>query len=104
VGDAEFVDNASTYVRGGVRAEARMGGFAPYADLSVSYDVNDVKTVTVDGLDLTTGMGGTRVELGAGFTADMSETAKVWGQVKGAYGEGESVLGYQGQAGMHISW
>jgi outer membrane autotransporter protein len=66
--------------------------------------VNDVKTVTVDGLDLTTGMGGTRVELGAGFTADMSDTAKVWGQVKGAYAEGESVLGYQGQAGMHISW
>jgi len=104
VGDAEFVDDASTYVRGGVRAEARMGSFAPYADLSFSYDVNDVKTVTVDGLDLTTGMGGTRVELGAGFTADMSETAKVWGQVKGAYAEGETVLGYQGQAGMHISW
>lgn len=104
VGDAEFVDSASTYVRGGVRAEARMGGFAPYADLSVSYDVNDVKTVTVDGLDMTTGMGGTRIEMSAGFTADMSETATVWGQVKGAYGEGESVVGYQGQAGMHVTW
>ena len=106
VGDAEFADNSSLYVRGGVRAEAKLGIFAPYVDLGVSYDVNDRKTVTVDGLEQATGMGGPRVELGAGFQADLSDSATVWSQVKGAYAEGDGagVVGYQGQAGMRVSW
>lgn len=106
VGEAEFNDNASIYVRGGVRAEARFGGFAPYVDLGASYNVNDEKTTTVDGWEMTTGMGGPRLEAGAGFTADLSGTATVWSALKGAYSdaEGTAVLGYQGQAGMRVSW
>jgi hypothetical protein len=106
VGSAEFTDNSSLYLRGGVRAEARFGIFAPYVDLGVSYDVNDKKTVTVDGFDQTTGMGGPRVELGAGFQANLSDSAKIWSQVKGAYAQGDDAdaVGYQGQAGMRVSW
>ncbi len=109
--DSAWVDEAgfdadSLFVRGGVRAEARIGTFKPYVDLSVQHNFNDVKTATVDGFDFTTGMGGTRLELGTGFQADLSSTAVVWSQVKGAYGEGTSgdVVSYQGQAGMHVTW
>ncbi|MNU03584.1 hypothetical protein D3C72_2476650 [compost metagenome] len=51
-------------------------------------------------------MGGPRLELGAGFQADLSNTATVWSQVKGAYAEGEDtgVVGYQGQVGMRVTW
>ncbi len=105
VDDADFVDHDSLFLRGGLRAEGKLGGFAPYLDLSLSHDVNDRKTVTVDGFDLTTGMGGTRVELGAGFQADISDSMEIWTQVKGAYGIGEGdVLGYQGRAGVRASW
>ncbi|HEV7275447.1 MAG TPA: hypothetical protein VGN80_04100 [Devosiaceae bacterium] len=105
VDSAEFVNKDSLHVRGGLRAEGRLGAFAPNLDLSLSHDVNDRKTVTVDGFDFATGMGGTRVELGAGFEADVSDTMTIWSQVKGAYGVGESdVIGYQGRAGMRASW
>ena len=106
VANADFGDASSTYLRGGLRAEATFGIFTPYADVSVTHNLNDRKTTTVDGYDFTTGMGGTRVELGTGFQANLSESAEIWTQVKGAYGQGESgdVLGYQGQAGMHVSW
>jgi outer membrane autotransporter protein len=106
VANADFVDNSSLYVRGGVRAEAKFGIFAPYLDMGVSYDVNEQKTVTVDGFDQSTGMGGPRVELGAGFQADLSDSATIWSQVKGAYAQGDDtgVVGYQGQAGMRVSW
>ncbi len=106
VESAEFADNSSLHVRGGVRAEAKVGIFAPYLDVGVSYDVNDQKTVNVDGFDQATGMGGPRLELGAGFQADLSNTATVWSQVKGAYAEGEDtgVVGYQGQVGMRVTW
>ena len=103
--NAEF-DSESLHVRGGLRAEGRLGGFAPYLDLSLSHDFNDTKTVTVDGFDFTTGMGGTRAEVGAGFQAELSENAKLWSHVKGAYGieEGGDVLSYQGQAGVRATW
>jgi len=103
--DAGF-DAASTFLRGGVRAEATFGIFTPYADLSLTHNLNDRKTTTVDGFDITTGMGGTRVELGTGFQANLSDNAEVWTQVKGAYGQGEGgdMFGYQGQAGMHVTW
>ncbi len=106
VGGAQFGDSSSLYVRGGVRAEARMGMFAPYVDLGVSHDVNEQKTTTVDGFDQATGMGGTRVEVGAGFQADFSDSATIWTQLKGAYAQGENTgaVGYQGQAGMRVSW
>ena len=39
-----------------------------------------------NGFDFTTGMGGTRVEFGTGFQADISDNAEVWTQLKGAYG------------------
>ncbi len=107
VGDAEFNDNQSLYLRGGLRAEARFGGFSPYLDLGVSYNVEDVKTVTVDGFDQSTGMGGTRYEVAAGFQADISDTATIWSSVKGAYAQDSEtigVVGYQGQAGMRVTW
>jgi len=106
VADADFGDDSSTYLRGGLRAEAKVGIFTPYADLSLTHNLSDSKTVAVDGFDFTTGMGGTRVELGTGFQADITDTAEVWTQLKAAYGVGESgdVVGYQGQAGMHVTW
>lgn len=105
VDNADFVDSESLHLRGGLRAEGSIGGFAPYLDLSVSHDLHERKTVTVDGFDFATGMGGTRAELGAGFQADISENVKIWSQVKGAYGIGDgTVVGYQGQAGMSASW
>jgi autotransporter-associated beta strand protein len=107
VGDAEFTDNSSLYLRGGVRAEAKFGGFAPYLDLGMSYNTEDVKTVTVDGFDLSTGMGGTRYEVAAGFQADVSDTAVIWSSLKGAYAQDSDtvgVVGYQGQAGMRVTW
>jgi autotransporter-associated beta strand protein len=105
VGAADFAGNQSLNIRGGLRAEGRLGAFAPYLDLSVSHDVNDRKTVSVDGFDITTGMGGTRVELGTGFEASVSDSMELWTQLKGAYGVGAGdALAYQGRAGLRASW
>lgn len=40
------------------------------------------------------------------LTPATCDNAEVWTQVKGAYGQGEGgdMFGYQGQAGMHVTW
>ena len=104
VGAADFAGNQSLNIRGGLRAEGRLGAFAPYLDLSVSHDVNDRKTVSVDGFDITTGMGGTRVELGTGFEASVSDSMELWTQLKGAYGVGAGDARLSGPGGPARLW
>jgi fibronectin-binding autotransporter adhesin len=100
-----FQNKESMQARGGVRAAGNFGNFAPYADVAVSKDFAEVKTTTVDGFDQTTGMGGMRVELGAGFQTSLAPNFTVSTDLKGAYGiDTGQIIGYQGQASLKASW
>lgn len=100
-----FQNKESMQARGGVRAAGNFGGFAPYADVAVSHDFAEDKTTTVDGFDVTTGIGGMRVELGAGFQADVASNISLSTDVKGAYGiDTGQIIAYQGQASLKASW
>lgn len=103
--DARFSDGDALSVRGGLRAESRFEGFSSYADLSVSQDISDTKTVTVDGFDYASGTGGMRVELGLGVDVSLGGNLSLTSSVKGRYGvETGEIVGYQGQANLKASW
>ncbi|MCI5076512.1 MAG: hypothetical protein MRY80_15880 [Oricola sp.] len=105
VDTVEFADGASMAVRGGIRSEAHFDGFSSFADISVSHELSEDKTVVVDNYEYTTGMGGTQVGLGFGFDADLGGNLSLSSNVKGFYGvDAGEVIGYQGQAKLQIQW
>jgi outer membrane autotransporter protein len=77
----------------------------PYANIAVAQDLNDRKTVLVDGFEQSTGFGGPRVELGGGFSTKLGETLTLSTDVSGTQGIGEAgITSYQGQIGLMGKW
>ncbi|SFZ83437.1 autotransporter-associated beta strand repeat-containing protein [Devosia enhydra] len=100
-----FQNKESMQVRGGVRASGSFYGFAPYAGVAVSHDFAEVKTTSTDGFDFTSGMGGMKVEVGAGFEASVARNFKVSTDLKGAYGiDTGEIVGYQAQTSLRATW
>jgi len=105
VDNVEFATNSSLLVRGGVRVEADFGGVKPYANLAIAQDMNDKKTVIVDGFEQSTGSGGPRVEVGGGFSTSIGTNLTLSTDVSGTQGIGDAGLtSYQGQVGVSGKW
>lgn len=105
VDSVDFATNDSLLVRGGVRVEADFGGIKPYANVALAADLNDDKSVTVDGFEYGTGSGGPRVEVGGGFTTSFGENITLSTDVSGTHGIGDAgFTSYQGQVGVTGKW
>jgi fibronectin-binding autotransporter adhesin len=101
-----YTDGQSTVVRAGVRVDADLDGFLPYAGLAVAYDLNDAQSVVVDTFEFGTDGGGSRAELVAGFSTNLGGNMALSGDFKGSYGleAGDAAVGYQGTAGLKAYW
>jgi autotransporter-associated beta strand protein len=105
VDNVQFATNDSLLVRGGVRVEAEFAGVKPYANIAIAQDLNDKKTVIVDGFEQSTGSGGPRVELGGGFSTKIGDNITLSTDVSGTQGIGDAGLtSYQGQVGVAGKW
>jgi autotransporter-associated beta strand protein len=105
VDSIDFATSDSLLVRGGVRVEADFGGIKPYANLAIAADLNDHKTVIVDGFEHGTGTGGPRVEVGGGFATSFGENITLSTDVSGTQGIGDAgFTSYQGQVGVTGRW
>ena len=105
VDNVDFATNDSLLVRGGVRVEADFGGIKPYANVAIAADLNDQKSVIVDGFEYGTGTGGPRVELGGGFSTTFGENITLSTDVSGTQGIGDAgFTSYQGQVGVTGKW
>lgn len=105
VDNVDFATNDSLLVRGGVRVEADFGGIRPYANVAIAADLNDQKSVTVDGFEYGTGTGGPRVEVGGGFSTSLGENITLSTDVSGTQGIGDAgFTSYQGQVGVTGKW
>jgi hypothetical protein len=105
VDEASFDDADSLTLRGGARVSASFEGIAAYAGVALAHDLLGDDTVTIDGFDMKAGVGGTRLELAAGFEAALSEAVSVYAGLGGATGiGGDDVSAFRGQAGVKIAW
>ena len=105
VDNVDFATNDSLLVRGGVRVEADFGGIKPYANVAIAADLNDQKSIIVDGFEYGTGTGGPRVELGGGFSTTFGENITLSTDVSGTQGIGDAgFTSYQGQVGVTGKW
>lgn len=105
VDNVSFAGGESLTLRGGLRGEAHFKSFSSFADVSVVHGFSDEKTVTVDSFEYTTALGGTQVEVGVGFDANLGETVTLSTNVKGIYAvDAATFSGYQGQARLEAGW
>ncbi|MBB5754862.1 autotransporter outer membrane beta-barrel domain-containing protein [Prosthecomicrobium pneumaticum] len=105
VDGVDVEDPDSLLLRGGMRAEQRIGVMSPYLGVAVAHDLSNRRTTVVDGYAISAGTASTRVELNAGFEAAVASGMSIYADVKGAYGIGDGeATAYDGQAGLRAKW
>lgn len=101
----QLIDAESSVLRAGLRAEGRVNGIAPYADVALSHDLGGENVIMVDGFEFASGMGGTRAELGLGVAVNINDSINFSSAYRSAFAiESGSSSAHQGQVRLQVTW